>query len=101
MRFRNPFTIRARQRKAGAMKHKTSPRGGARQAARREIEHEVAGLTFTCIGCDAVEEACLPHRTARVVYRANVCDECQRRLGVGRPLVSPATQVLELLDDSG
>ena len=36
MKQRDPNALRARQRKAGPMKHKNAPRGGERAAARRE-----------------------------------------------------------------
>lgn len=80
MRIRNPFTIRARQRKAGPMKHRNAERGGAR----RSLTLEVPGLTFTC-PCGTEHEAALPYRTARVQHAVGVCDDCLSTV----PQVSP------------
>jgi len=74
--MRNPFTLRARQRKAGAMKHRNAPRGGSQRALTLEVE----GLTFVC-PCGIEHEAGLPHRTTRVVFRVGLCPDCERRQG--------------------
>jgi len=89
MKIRNPFAIRARQRKAGAHAHVNAPRGGERQQARREIDLAVAGLTFVC-PCGTETEACLPHRTTRVQHTIGVCDDCIDRLGLKS--LAPATE---------
>lgn len=46
MKPRNPHALRARQRKAGPMGHKTAPRGGARSAARAEVRAELHELEY-------------------------------------------------------
>lgn len=38
MKTRDPNAIKARQRKAGPMKHKNAPRGGERQKIKKELK---------------------------------------------------------------
>jgi hypothetical protein len=77
MKLRNPFTLKARQRKGGPMRHRNAPRGGERQAAQRELA-QLPRWEIHCARCGELFEVEPARAGSTEVQRsASICERCR------------------------